>query len=375
MIETADRFNLSATVVAHIANDIRTEDGFITEENQSKVLYTRKVHRIRKKVRVEKVEAMKDKTVEGIMFDERIDKTRKEVGTGKSNHKRFRIQKEEHCSVVGYSSHFQGGSAFLGHLVPQEGTGKGLAASLISFTESKRIKLDSPLTQFTDGCSKMGGYKGGAQACLEEELGEATQRVFCLNHSIQRPVAKLFEHYDGKTTGPDSWSGEIGKVIITEVSQLPVVAFEPVTNLELSEAINALAQEDLKSLCHDLRYLIEMGRGVTSGHLDQCWRDMQPGTCAEIRWTNPQSRTLHLYMSSENPSFSLRRMVNYIIMVYLLTVLSVRMEDNIVAASKHFLKNVILVEKYCLEEESLSCIPSCSSMPIWPTLKMSSSRW
>ena len=44
-------------------------------------------------------------------------------------------------------------------------------------------------------------------------------------------------------------------------------------------------------------------------------------------------------------------MVNYIIMVYLPTVLSVRMEDNIVAASKHFLMNVILVEKYCLEEE------------------------
>ena len=86
---------------------------------------------------------MKDKNVEGKMFDERIDKTRKEVGIGKSNHKRFRIQKEEHCSVVGYSSDFQGGSAFCGHLVPQEGTGKGLAASLMSFTAAKRIKLDS----------------------------------------------------------------------------------------------------------------------------------------------------------------------------------------------------------------------------------------
>ena len=123
------------------------------------------------------------------------------------------------------------------------------------------------------------------------------------------------------------------------------MAFKLITNQELSNMINMI-----KSLCHDLRYLIEMGRAVTSGHLDQCWTDKQRGTCAEIRWTNPQSHIIRCHMSSENPSFALRHLVNYIIMVYIPTVLSVRMEDNIVAASKHFLKNVILVDKYCLEE-------------------------
>ena len=113
------------------------------KEKLDKVLYTRNVHRNRNKVTVEKIKAMNDKNVEGTMFDERIDKTRKEVGIGKSNHKRFRKKKEEHCSVVGYGSDFQGGSPFCGHLVPQEGTGKGLAASLMSFTAAKRLKLDS----------------------------------------------------------------------------------------------------------------------------------------------------------------------------------------------------------------------------------------
>ena len=199
--ETADRFNISSAAVAHLANEIRAMDGIITKEDQSKVLYVSKVANMRKKVRSEKTESMKRKRVEGLMFDERIDNTKVCVGEGEKKHKRFRIQKEEHCAVVGFGSQFSGGSAFLGHLTPQEGTGQGLAQAVDQFIQERELEVVTPVTLLTDGCSKMGGYKGGAHACYEELLGVRAQRVFCCSHMCERPFAKMFELYDGKPTG------------------------------------------------------------------------------------------------------------------------------------------------------------------------------
>ena len=49
IIGTADRFGMSNTAVAHIANAVRSAEDLITEKANDKVFYQSKVKRMRKK--------------------------------------------------------------------------------------------------------------------------------------------------------------------------------------------------------------------------------------------------------------------------------------------------------------------------------------
>ena len=48
-------------------------------------------------MRKRKIEGMMGKTISGLMFDERIDKTKILLGEGIKKHKRFKLGREEHC--------------------------------------------------------------------------------------------------------------------------------------------------------------------------------------------------------------------------------------------------------------------------------------
>ena len=351
IVETADRFGVSNNCVAHIANEIRAAEWLISNADQEKVLYSSKVEIMRKRVRKRKVTEMMGKKISGLMFDERIDKTKIQVGEGEKHHKRFKVGKEEHCAVIGFGPELPEGSSFLGHLAPQLGTGRGLAQSLTRFLEERKVVLSSPPTFFSDGCSKMGGHKTGCHAELEELLGERAQRVFCMSHMIERPYVKLFEMHDGKTTGPESWSGEIGQVIVTDVWNLPVVNYEAFPNPTLLNLLESMAKEVLSQLKHDYIYLLEMGRALMTGSLSKRWADMKAGTCSTVRWTNPQSRTARLYMSTSVPSFQLKRMCGFLVYGYIPTLVSVKMQNTMPRGPHHFLQMVMAVEDYCLEEE------------------------
>ena len=128
IIETADRFGLSDSAVAHIVNATNAKFSTITEDNSSEVLYRSKIKRIRKQLRTEKVEESKGKTPIAVGFDERKDKSKVEVGKGVKGSKRFEVKKVENCAVV-----FWPGEEFVGHVVTKDGTGGGLAQDIVKF--------------------------------------------------------------------------------------------------------------------------------------------------------------------------------------------------------------------------------------------------
>ena len=49
LVETADRFQVSNTGLAHLVNEVWSAEGIITEKDQSKFLYKKKVERVIKK--------------------------------------------------------------------------------------------------------------------------------------------------------------------------------------------------------------------------------------------------------------------------------------------------------------------------------------
>ena len=183
IIETAERFGLSDSAVAHIVNATNVKASIISEENTSEILYRSKVKRIRKKLRSEKVEESKGKEPIAVGFDERKDKSKVEVGMGIKGSKRFEMKKVENCAVI-----YWPGEEFVGHVVPRDGSGAGLAQDIVQFFEDRETNLNSLRAILTDGCAKMTGWKNGTCAMIEEELNTALQRIVCFLHHFGKSV-------------------------------------------------------------------------------------------------------------------------------------------------------------------------------------------
>ena len=162
-LEISDRFNLSNTATAHIYNAVSTKSGVVTKEDSSEVMYQTKVGRLRKKLRIQKVQEMKEMKPVAITFDERKDMTTVVDGVGENAHKRFTLKRVENCSVVMWLENGEK-EKYVDHVVPNAGTGKGLATSLIQFLQTRETNLKSLRVLLGDGTSKVTGWKGGAMA-------------------------------------------------------------------------------------------------------------------------------------------------------------------------------------------------------------------
>ena len=101
----------------------------------------------------------------------------------------------------------------------------------------------------------MSGYKTGTHAELEELWGEAMQRNLCVSRMLERPWGNMFQVLDGKTTGPESWTGPIGQEIVTSVLEQPLfeepLFEESFPNPELLMKIQNMSPEVLRSLKSD----------------------------------------------------------------------------------------------------------------------------
>ena len=166
-LEIADRFNLSNTVAAHIMNANSVKTGSINQNDTSEVMYQTNEGRLRKKLRLEKVEEVKGLKPLVIGFDERKDLTKVVDGVGEQGNKRFSLKRVENCSVIFWPEDGEG-DKYVGHVVPERGTGKGEALSIFQFLRKRNTNMESLRVLLGDGTSEVIGWKTGAMAELEE---------------------------------------------------------------------------------------------------------------------------------------------------------------------------------------------------------------
>ena len=183
----------------------------------------------------------------------------------------------------------------------------------IFYRETKLISLKAVLK---DGCAKMTGWKNGTCAILEEELTIRLQRIVCFLHHLELPFGKLFEFHDGPTTGPESFKGPIGKLIMTDIWKLPIVNFASINNPTLLATIQNLPVDVFKKFNKDHQYIVKMVEAILTGQISDQWAQMKSGNVVQSRWTNTQSRVCRGYMSEEEPTFEFQSLVNFIIFVY-----------------------------------------------------------
>ncbi len=115
----------------------------------------------------------------------------------------------------------------------------------------------------SDSCPKNSGHIGGVQAIVEEKLGRPLQRVLCLKHGIEVVWHRFFKKVDGKTSGPTTLTGPIGKLISNEhYCRDPIVDYTKVESKNMPKFSKAVVDK----LSKDQQYLYRIVWAVIEGN-------------------------------------------------------------------------------------------------------------
>lgn len=145
---------------------------------------------------------------------------------------------------------------------------------------------------------------------LKEYVGHAIQWIICLLHTNELPLRHLFSKLDGGTSGPRSFTGPIGKVIVNKgfLNTLPIVKFCPIK-------CGLLPEIDRSLLSKDQQYLYDIYNAIRIGKISDKIAQRVVGTLHHARFLNLASSILRFYVSTESPTNELKLLVDYVIQV------------------------------------------------------------
>ena len=103
-----------------------------------------------------------------------------------------------------------------------------------------------------DNTSVNTGWKNGLVVKLEDKLGRNLHTVGCALHQNELPFRAIFKKLDGVTTGPQSFSGPLGKKCKKNAHNKPQFAVESIEN-----PLQHSVKKDFSGLSTDQRLLYE----------------------------------------------------------------------------------------------------------------------
>nr|CAH7728928.1 unnamed protein product [Callosobruchus chinensis] len=317
LARTCDQFGVSDRAAAAIASAVLQDVGIVTEENLTNVIDKNKVRRARGKARslLRKEQVSTKIHIKSIYFDGRKDKT-------------IYQEKKEHVSIIE-----EPGSVYVGHVSPTSSSGKSIAMSIYEFCVRRDVSFDQMCAIGCDGTVVNTGCKNGAIRYLELQIKKPLQWLICQIHSNELPLRHLFEHLDGRTTGPTQHLGPLGKML-ENCETRPVVNFVPV--------VGFLPEVNLDDLSTDQQYLYKMCQVVSCGYCQPNLANLQPGKLSHARWLTKANRLLRLYISCENPSENLVILVNFVIKVYAPMWFSIKMHPSCKDGARHVFETIKL---------------------------------
>jgi hypothetical protein len=170
-----------------------------------------------------------------------------------------------------------------------------------------------------------GGFNGVIRR-LELKLQRPIQWIICLLHFNELPLRHLFEYIDGKSSGPTSYTGDIGRNL-KECEKLPLVAFN---RIECD-----LPDIDPTTLSSDQKYLLDICTAISSGVCSSDLAKRQPGTLNLVRWLTTANRILRFYISTSDPSNELLTLVVFILRVYAASWFRIKIHHSIKDGARH----------------------------------------
>lgn len=246
----ADRFGISNRAVSAILNAYQCDIGRISgaPEDSIQIIDPKKVWRERNRVRQDEATNRDDSLRKGelsaLYFDGRKDKTYVERSSD--------VAMEEHVAVVA-----EPGGEYATHFTPQSSKAIDQVNDLISIV----CEYDGDIKVLgCDGASVNTGTAGGICRLYELIENKPVHWFVCQLHSNELNLREVFKHRDGKTTGPKSFQGQLGKEASGRVSDMPIVKFAPVPGSvpEIPEAV-------FRELSSDQQIVHSLAMGVQSG--------------------------------------------------------------------------------------------------------------
>ncbi|GBM01252.1 hypothetical protein AVEN_210045-1 [Araneus ventricosus] len=218
----SDRFGVLDLAVAAIASSVLHDVGLIISNNSDFAVDKNKLRRETAKVGKDlKFQALSEAQalpLKRLYFDGRKDSILIEERVDTIRYTRKAI--EENLSL-----NEEPGSRYITHFSPSFGTAKQISTTIIGYFERITRDLSQLLAIGCDGTSVNTGSKSGVIRCLELKPGKHLQWVICLPNFNELTLRHLFETLDVPTNGPNSYSGNIGKALLT-CETLPVTTFE-----------------------------------------------------------------------------------------------------------------------------------------------------
>ncbi|GBP27482.1 hypothetical protein EVAR_14303_1 [Eumeta japonica] len=143
----------------------------------------------------------------------------------------------------------------------------------------------------------------------------------------------MFEHIDGTTSGPRTFSRSIGKEL-ENCEKRPIVHFQPIPT-DLRE----LSAEDIST---DQKYLYKIVEAVSIGTFSNDLANKSPGKMSHARWLTRANRILRLYASVETPSENLITLATYIVRVYAPVWFAIKTHSSCKDGPRHLFKLIEL---------------------------------
>lgn len=326
--KTCDRYGVSDRAAAAIASSVLFDIG-----SDIDVIDRHKLRRQRTKTRNKLLNDVTIPELNALYFDGRKDKTLKII---KKSGKCYRtLIVEEHISLIQ-----EPGSIYLGYVVPNVGTAKGIEISIAEFLSREEILLHELMAIGCDGTNVNIGKNGGIIRLFEKRLQKPLQWIVCLLHMNELPLRHLFLHLDGCTSGPKSFSGPLGKALET-CEQLPVKKFQPIDGEMLTEMAIDLST--------DQQYLHNIVTAVITGVFPEDLSNKSPGKLSHARWVTRANRILRLYVATETPSEKLITLATFVVKVYAPSWFLIKNKPSCKDGSRH-LFYIISASRYLSED-------------------------
>lgn len=254
----------------------------------------------------------------GLYFDGRKDKTLYIQKIDGANHRK--IVQEEHITLVS-----EPGGSYIGHITPRSGKAQDIKIGILKYLDEECISTTDLAGIGVDGTVVNTGHKNGVIRLLEIEFDRPLQWLVCQLHGNELPLRHLFMKIDGKTSGPNAFSGSIGQKL-KNCHLLPVVNFVPI-------AVNLPQVPD--DISTDQKYLYDICQAVSNGCCPAKLANRHPGTICHSRWLTTANNLLRLYISMENPSNGLIDLVTYVVKVYAPTWFQIKLNPKCINGAKN----------------------------------------
>lgn len=314
--QICDRYAVSDRAGAAIASAV------LHELSSDIVIDKSKLRRERRKTRDTLMKNQAPLKLPALYFDGRKDKTLKIVKKGTKRYKQVVI--EEHVSVIKEPE-----SIYVGYVTPLQGTAKAIETSINALLSAKNISTVDLLAIGCDGTVTNTGKFNGVIRLFERRLQRPLQWIICMLHLNELPLRHLFDYLDGKTSGPSTYNGPIGK-LLDKCETRAVVEFESIPG-----QLPTLKPDDLST---DQKYLFEITLAVITGSCAENLANKSPGKMSHARWLTKANRILRLYISTPTPSTNLIILAQYIVKVYTPVWFQIKTHSSCKDGSRHLWK-------------------------------------